>query len=420
MTTVLADVIARSIHAANAPLLARIAALESKAAVPGPQGPAGADIDPIFVKSLVAEAVGALPEPKQGEKGDKGADGKSVDEQAIRLLVETAVKALPTPKDGARGEDGKSVDLATVKTMVAEAVSTLTLPKGEKGEKGDSIKGETGPAGKDADPLQLKSLQDEVTRLREEVIVLKSVPAPKDGTIGPIGPTGPKGDPGESVRGEKGETGPAGSAGAKGDTGHSVASALVNKDGCLVLTFSDGTVKDVGVVVGKDGTNGTSVDVHAVKSMVLDAVAEIPKPKDGTDGKDGASVDMAAVEGMVAKAVDTIPKPTNGTNGVDGLGFDDLDVAFDEQTGVVLRFVRGAVVKEFPVAVPFDAGVWKSGTTYPKGAGVTVKGAFFIAREQTQTRPDDGTPESARAWRLAVKGGRDGKPGKDGKDGSGA
>lgn len=250
----------------------------------------------------------------------------------------------------------------------------------------------------------LKALQDEVTRLREEVLVLKSLPAPKDGRDGIDGKSVEISTIKSLVAEAVAEIpvpkdGRDGIDGAKGDTGHSVTSALVDKDGRLVLTFSDGTVKEVGVVVGKDGAPGIN-----------------GKDGIGRDGKDGTSVEPDAVKSMVAEAVAQIPKPKDG---VDGFGFDDLDVAFDEQNGFVLRFVRGTETKEFAIAAPFDAGVWKPGTTYPKGAGVTVKGAFFIAREKTQTRPDDGTVESARAWRLAVKGGRDGKPGRDGKDGGG-
>jgi len=67
---------------------------------------------------------------------------------------------------------------------------------------------------------------------------------------------------------------------------------------------------------------------------------------------------------------------------------------------------------EWAVPLPFDAGVWQPGRVYPKGAGVTVKGAWWIAQKDTSERPGD-----SRDYRLAVKGGRDGKDGKDGKDG---
>ena len=106
----------------------------------------------------------------------------------------------------------------------------------------------------------------------------------------------------------------------------------------------------------------------------------------------------------------------NGKDGAPGLGFDDLDLVFDETRGYLLRCQRGKQLKEWAVPIPFDAGVWTFGRVYPKGAGVTVKGAWWIAQQDTSARPGDDTSDS-RAWRLSVKGGRDGKDGKNGKDG---
>lgn len=106
------------------------------------------------------------------------------------------------------------------------------------------------------------------------------------------------------------------------------------------------------------------------------------------------------------------PAGLDGKDGAPGLGFDDLDLVFDEARGYLLRCQRGKQLKEWAVPLPFDAGVWQPGRVYPKGAGVTVKGAFWIAQTDTAERPSD-----SREWRLSVKGGRDGKDGKDGKDG---
>lgn len=106
------------------------------------------------------------------------------------------------------------------------------------------------------------------------------------------------------------------------------------------------------------------------------------------------------------------PKGTDGKDGAPGLGFDDLDLVFDELRGYLLRCQRGTQLKEWAIPIPFDAGVWQTGRIYPKGAGVTVKGAWWIAQKDTAERPGD-----SRDWRLSVKGGRDGK---DGKDGMGA
>jgi integrin beta 3 len=107
----------------------------------------------------------------------------------------------------------------------------------------------------------------------------------------------------------------------------------------------------------------------------------------------------------------------NGKDGADGLGFDDADLVFAESTGYTLRLAQGERVKEWPIPIPFDAGVWQAGRTYPKGACVTRQGGLWTAQDATSARPGDEGAAS-RAWRLSVKGGKDGKPGPPGRDGT--
>jgi len=88
----------------------------------------------------------------------------------------------------------------------------------------------------------------------------------KDGA-GLIGPMGEKGMQGE--RGTDGLRGADGAPGLNGKDGTGIADALLTKDGYLVLTLSDGSIRALGKVVGengRDGENGT----------------------DGSNGKDGA------------------------------------------------------------------------------------------------------------------------------------
>lgn len=56
-------------------------------------------------------------------------------------------------------------------------------------------------------------------------------------------------------KGERGERGEPGES-IKGETGVGLAGALIDRSGVLVLTLSDGTTRDLGVVVGKDGRDG--------------------------------------------------------------------------------------------------------------------------------------------------------------------
>lgn len=163
---------------------------------------------------------------------------------------------------------------------------------------------------------------------------------------------------------------------------------------------------------GQDGKDGDSVSMEDVERMVQGKVAEwaldferraqgvleraierMPKPADGKDGRDGA----------------------DGSDGKDGLGFDDLTVEQSSDRGVVLRFSRGEQVREFALNFPvvIDRGVYKSGSDYRAGDGVTFGGSWWIAQKDA---PAD-KPGQGDGWRLAVKRGRDGKDGKDGERG---
>ncbi|RVO34818.1 hypothetical protein [Sinorhizobium meliloti] len=129
----------------------------------------------------------------------------------------------------------------------------------------------------------------------------------------------------------------------------SVAGAIIDRTGSLVLTMSDGSTKSIGPVIGKDGDPGE-----------------------------------------------------------DGFGFDDLDVTYDGEKTFTLTFMQGERVKEFSFAMPvvIDRGVYRDGSEYKAGDGVTWGGSFWIAQKDTSAKPDAGDD-----WRLSVKRGRDGKNG---------
>ncbi len=286
----------------------------------GPMGPAGER--------------GPMGEVGQrGPMGEKGLDGFVPDVSGfvikeVNLQLRTMLAAIPRPKDGTNGLDGKSVSIDDIRPLVVAEVAKIPIPRdGEDGKNGTSVTID------DVAPLIAAS----VTK------AFDAMPKPKDGL--------------------------------------GVKTAVIDHEGRLLITMSDGAVVDLGTVVGQKGRDG---------------MPGVPgRPGLDTVGKDGQP----------------------GRDGTDGLGLEDLDLVFEQEKGWLLRFQNATRTKDLPIPLPFDAGVWQAGTWYPQGAGVTVKGAFFIARERTRTRPDDGTPESAKAWRLAVKGGRDGKPGTNGKDG---
>lgn len=194
---------------------------------------------------------------------------------------------------------------------------------------------------------------DEVSKavapLQAKIAELEARPAPEKGE---------KGDPGD--RGEKGADGSNGTDGANGKDGAGVVDGFLNREGHLIATLSDGTTRDFGLVIGKDG-------------------------EPGKDGKDG-------------------------------LGFDDMDVAvLEDDRTIELSFRRGDEEKAFTVKWPtvIDRGVFNADEQYEAGDGVTWGGQFYIGTEPSRgEKPDQA--KGGKPWRLAVRKGRDGKDGKVG------
>jgi integrin beta 3 len=113
-------------------------------------------------------------------------------------------------------------------------------------------------------------------------------------------------------------------------------------------------------------------------------------------------------QGLFQKAVDAIPKPLDGKDGrdgVDGIGWDSMRVEHDGRRGFEFIFTKGEDDHSFKFSIPcvIDAGFWREKMFCEKGDGVTFGGSYWIAQEDTETKPEVGNP----AWRLGVKKGRD-------------
>lgn len=271
-------------------------------------------------KALIAKETAPLLSKIAGLEAQlavKPRDGKDADPDVIRSMVDEAVAAIPRPKDG----DSVSVeDVAPlIEDAVSKAVSALPAPK-------------DGVDGKDADPEALDALKADNEALRAEVKALADKPAPK---------------------------------------------LMVDADGELILA-QDGEMQKLGRVRGKDGSGFKAAEIDGDGVLVL--------RKD-----DGEPVRVGVVKGR------------------DGMGFDDLDVAYDGERGLTFTMTRGDVAKSFEVNMPLviDRGVFKSGTTYAPGDATTFGGSLWIAKRETDARP-----ETDDSWRLAVKRGRDGRDGK--------
>jgi hypothetical protein len=240
-----------------------------------------------------------------------------VDEAAIGQIVDEHVAKLPT------AEPGKDADPEAVRAIVLEEVARLPPPQ----------------PGKDADPETTRALV-----LGEVEKAVAALPKPKDGESVTLDDVRPLVDDAVSK---------AVSAIPAAKDGVGLAGAIIDRSGHLVLTLTDGTTRDLGLIVGKDGEPGKS--------------------------------------------------------GADGLGWDEMTEELeDDGRTIVRRYMRGDQVKEFrhTMAVVLDRGIYKDGRSYDPGDGVTYAGSFFIAQERT-----DGRPETSKAWRLSIKRGRDGKDG---------
>lgn len=83
----------------------------------------------------------------------------------------------------------------------------------------------------------------------------------------------------------------------KAKDGIGASGAVIDRDGNLVLTMTDGSIHKMGVVVG------ASVDMEAVESLVSKAVDALPKAKDGEDGEDGVSPEPSVVAASLKSLV---------------------------------------------------------------------------------------------------------------------
>lgn len=307
--------------------------------------------------------------PEKGEPGTAGKDGSSVtvDDVAPMILSEVskAVAAMPAPKDGEPGLAGKD---------------------GETGADGSSVTVD------DVAPLIVAEVQKAVAAL----------PVPKDGEVGPAGKDGKDG--------------------RDGVDGHDGVSLCVEDAAPFIVEQITKQIAAIPVPTngkdGADGRDGKSVSLEDVAPLIERAVdkrlaalppaecGEVgPAGKDGPPGRDGRDAsDIPMIRGFIKDEVQAAAMAT----------FRTLSVATpdDGRTFVFGLDVFGEPIKhEIKTALVLDNGVWRP-ESFKKGAGVSFGGSFFIAQEDTTDKP-----ETSKAWRLAVKRGRDGRDGKPGTAG---
>jgi hypothetical protein len=220
--------------------------------------------------------------------------------------LESRDLALPGKgEQGERGEKGEpgEVDMAAVKALIDDAVAAL--PQAEKGE--------AGSPGRDCDMAEVANLVQNAVKSAVEAL-----PAPRDGEAG--------------------------------KDGLGLANALIDRDGVLVLTMTDGTSKLLGRVVGIDGAPGKDAEPFTL---------------------------------------------------------DDFDIEAIDERSIRLKFTHGSEAHSFDLEFPLPIyrGVFVEDAQYQRGDVVTWAGSAWHCDEAKSLKP--GAADSG--WRLMVKAGRPGK-----------
>lgn len=213
-----------------------------------------------------------------------------------------------TPERGEKGEAGKDAEPLDADAIVAELVAKLLASDG------------------------LKTLAD-MAASSAVVEYLQANPV-QHGKEGPQGPQGEKGLDGKD--------------GDKGADGIGLAGAMIDREGALVVTLTNGEAKSLGPVVGKDGDPGS--------------------------------------------------------NGKDGADFTTFSLEYDGERTVTIKGDGGEITKRLDL--PLDRGYWREGMACEKSDIVTHDGNAWLALRDTKAKP---CIENKDDWRLFARKGRDGR-----------
>ena len=302
------------------------------------------------VKALVAPGP-AGERGETGPEGPPGRDGQNADHDAIMAEVTAAIALLRTDVMAAMRED------------VTKMFSALRMPA-------------DGRDGRDADMTAIKALVDASVLTQRQPLPDVEGMVSAAVTKAFAGVTLPR----DGVDGKDGAPGTAGRDGVNGLPGKDGASVTLDEVRPFLAAEVDAVVRRTVATLppAKDGRDG----LPGVPGPQGEKGAD---GRDGLNGKDGAA----------------------GLNGKDGTMFDAFDIEFDDQAGVLLRLKQGEQVVDRRIPTTWDAGVWRAGKAYPRGAEVSWNGSLWIAQKDTRgEKPGDGSG----VWRLAVKAGRDFKP----------
>ncbi len=351
----------KALRDANGDLTERLAAVE-KREIPAP-------FDPDSMKTIVSEAVAAavaeIPTPQ---------NEKSLDHAEVQAMVDKAVAALPEPKRGEKGLGIKDLLIdregnlvATFEDGIAKALGRVVGKDAEplpvdperlagvvraEVEKAVAALPDPEPVMVEPREVDMDAVREMIDELTQQAVseqlpeAVKAIPVPE--APAPIGPD-------MDAIGKMIADGIAKAVSdlpepKKGDDGVGVAGALIDKEGHLVLTTSDGRTHDLGLVVGKDGDAGATFTL------------------------------------------------------------DDFDIEQTDERTLEFKFLRGDTMHSFELEfpIPIFREAYKEGRAYRKGDMVVWGGSLWVTTKDTNAKPD--TPDSG--WMIAARRGRDAKPAK--------
>ena len=139
--------------------------------------------------------------------------------------------------------------------IVKDAIAPLRKKVAEL-EGREPIKGETGPQGepgKDCEPIEITEVVRELVKSPDIMPILSMLVAE---AVQKHMASNPVKDGKDGRDGEPGKDGKDGEQGIQGEKGVGAAGAMIDRDGQLIMTMTNGETIRLGNVVGKDGQNG--------------------------------------------------------------------------------------------------------------------------------------------------------------------
>lgn len=309
-----------------------------------------------------------------GAKGEKG-------EQGIQGIQGDKGETGAAGQNGSDGKDGVGIENISVSesgeleiTLSSGTTLNLGTVKGADGKNGldgkDGQNGMNGTDGKDGiDGIGVT--KTEVNSFGELVISYSDGTSVNLGRV--VGEKGEQGVQGEA--GADGQNGTDGANGIDGKDGIGIAKTEINEQGQLIITYTDDTTVNLGIIVGadgKDGVNGKDGENGADGTDGKDGL-------NGADGKDGigisnvvvnadnelvltfsdsSSINLGCIVGKDGKDGINGQDGKDGTNGVDGVGISNVSVS--AEGALTMTLTNGTVLNLGNIKGESGIGIAKS------------------------------------------------------------